>query len=85
MSRRKAYHVVANLAARAGIEGRVGPHTFRHAAVTHMLEAKVPLAEVQNAVGHADSKTTLRYWRSKTDITNSPLYDLAKSYYGSSA
>jgi integrase len=82
MSRRKAYHVVADLAKRAGIEGRVGPHTFRHAVVTHMLEDGVPVHLVQYAVGHEDSKTTIGYWRSKGKLDDSPLYDLAASYYG---
>lgn len=82
LSRRKAYAIVADLAKRAGIEGKVGPHTIRHAVVTHMLEDGVPLHEVQFTVGHADSKTTLRYWRTKGRIEASPLYALAESYYG---
>lgn len=81
MSRRKAYHLVADLAQRAGIEGRVGPHTFRHAVVTHMLEDGVPLHLVQYAVGHSDGKTTIRYWRTKEKLDDSPLYKLAESYY----
>jgi integrase/recombinase XerD len=82
MSRRKAYHLVADIAARAGIEGKVGPHTVRHAVVTHLLEDGVPLHLVQYTVGHSDSKTTIRYWRTKGKLDDSPLYELAASYYG---
>jgi hypothetical protein len=47
-----------------------------------MLEDGVPLHLVQYAVGHSDGKTTIRYWRTKGKLDDSPLYDLAASYYG---
>jgi integrase len=81
MGRRKAYNTVALLAKRAGIPGKVGPHTFRHAVVTHALKTK-PLHVVQAWVGHENPRTTERYWRDQQALDNSPAQDLADSYYG---
>jgi integrase/recombinase XerD len=81
MGRRKAYNTVAALAKRAGIPGKVGPHTFRHAVVTHALKTK-PLHVVQAWVGHENPRTTERYWRDQQALDNSPAQDLANAYYG---
>jgi integrase len=81
MGRRKAYHLVADLAARAGVPGKVGPHTFRHAVITHALKDN-PLHVVQIWVGHENPKTTEHYWHEQEALDNSPAQDLADSYYG---
>ena len=46
---------------RAGINKRVGVHGLRHAFATHSLEAGMPLAQLQQLLGHKQISTTLRY------------------------
>jgi site-specific recombinase XerD len=40
---------------------RVGPHTFRHTAAVHLLEAGVEVNVIRGWLGHADLTTTNRY------------------------
>jgi integrase/recombinase XerD len=84
MGRRTAYNTIAALAERADIPGKVGPHTFRHAVVTHALKDN-PLHVVQAWVGHENPRTTERYWRDQQALDNSPAQALADSYYGTPA
>jgi integrase/recombinase XerD len=53
------------------------PHTFRHAFDTEALSRGVPLQDVQDALGHADPRTTRRYDRSRHNLDRSPNYLLA--------
>jgi integrase/recombinase XerD len=82
LDRTAAWELVQELARSAGIEGAIGPHTFRHAVITHALKAKIPLADVQDWAGHSDSRTTRRYDRRRDDHDNSPTYILAGNYFG---
>jgi integrase/recombinase XerD len=40
---------------------RIGPHTFRHTAAVHLLEAGVEANVIRGWLGHADINTTNRY------------------------
>jgi integrase/recombinase XerD len=44
------------------------PSQLRHAFITAALDAGVPLRDVQEAVSHADPRTTMRYDRARTSL-----------------
>jgi site-specific recombinase XerD len=64
MDRHAATRRLKHLAKSAGIRmPRMHPHMLRHTFVTTMLDAGVPLRDVQIAARHADPRTTMRYDR----------------------
>jgi integrase len=67
------------LAKRAGIAGaaRISPHSLRHSFATELLANGVPLQDVQDAMGHADPRTTRAYDRSRHNLDRHPTYAMA--------
>jgi|LNFM01.2.fsa_nt_gb integrase/recombinase XerC len=61
LSVRAVQHVIAVLRGKAGITRKVSPHSFRHAAATHMLTAGADVAVVAGALRHASVTTTMQY------------------------
>jgi integrase/recombinase XerD len=61
LSRQGAWEVVKKYAARAGLEGRMTPHTLRHSCATHLLENGADLRYIQELLGHASISTTQIY------------------------
>lgn len=75
-------HDVARLLARLGRRAKVlpgrslTPHVLRASRITHMLDAGVPLAEVQQFADHDNPATTVGYWeRRNKDQRNSKHVD----------
>jgi site-specific recombinase XerD len=88
--RRLDRHDVARLLARLGrragvLPGRkLTPHVLRASRITHMLDAGVPLAEVQQFADHDNPATTVGYWdrRRKDEDNTRHVEDGAKLLAG---
>jgi len=55
--------IVERLTEKAGLKRKVTPHMFRHTFATHHMEKGTELRLIQEALGHASSKTTEIYTR----------------------
>ena len=61
MSESTLQKAVREAAQAAGINKRVGCHTFRHSFATHLLQSGYDIRTVQELLGHKDVKTTMVY------------------------
>jgi integrase len=79
LDRHAVFRLVRRLAADAGIAGaeRLSPHSLRHAFATTARAEGVPLEDVQDAMGHADPRTTRRYDRDRHNLDRDPAYTIA--------
>lgn len=70
------FMTIRRLAGKAGIASanRLSPHSLRHAFATGAREAGVPLEDVQDAMGHADPRTTRRYDRDRHNLDRDPAF-----------
>jgi integrase len=73
------FRLVRRLARDAGIAGweRLSPHSLRHAFATTARAEGVPLEDVQDAMGHADPRTTRRYDRDRHNLDRDPAYTIS--------
>ncbi|WP_405149100.1 tyrosine-type recombinase/integrase [Sphaerisporangium sp. NBC_01403] len=69
----------------AGVDpARLTPHTARATAATVALDAGVPLADVQELLGHASPVTTQRYNRGRRKLDSHAAYRMAALLAGGS-
>lgn len=61
LSTRSIQRIVRKSAARAGITGKVSPHSLRHSYATALIDAGNSVVEVQGLLGHASLRTTQIY------------------------
>ncbi|MFI5930561.1 tyrosine-type recombinase/integrase [Actinoplanes sp. NPDC051494] len=79
LDRHAMFRLVRRLAREAGIENwaKLSPHSLRHSFATTARSEGVPLEDVQDAMGHADPRTTRRYDRDRYNLDRDPAYTLA--------
>lgn len=61
LTRQMIFTIIRTLAALAGIEKRISPHTMRHSFATHLLEGGANLRVIQQLLGHESIATTEIY------------------------
>jgi len=61
ISRIMVFHLIKELAEKAGIAKSISPHTFRHSFATHLLEGGANLRAIQSMLGHESIATTEIY------------------------
>jgi integrase/recombinase XerD len=71
-----AYEQLLRLCRTAGLPAGITPHSLRHSYATEALKLAA-LQDVQDAMGHADPRTTRRYDRARRQLDRSPNYLLA--------
>jgi integrase/recombinase XerD len=79
LDRHAVFRLVRRLARQAGIAAadRLSPHSLRHSFATTARAEGVPLEDVQDAMGHADPRTTRRYDRDRFNLDRDPAYTIA--------
>lgn len=79
LDRADVFRLVRRLARRAGIAAapRISPHSLRHAFATIARDDGVPLEDVQDAMAHADPRTTRRYDRDRGTLRRDPSVRVA--------
>ncbi|MBN2063747.1 MAG: tyrosine recombinase XerD [Sedimentisphaerales bacterium] len=77
LSRIEVWRIVKKAALKAGLPGKVTPHTLRHCFGTHLLQGGADLRSVQEMLGHADLSTTQIY----THVNHEHLRSIHKKYH----
>lgn len=73
LSEKAIWKIVLRRVKDAGIRGNITPHSTRHTFITLALDGGAPLHKVQAAAGHADPRTTERYWRTKHNLDDNAV------------
>ncbi len=77
LTREMVWVLVKKYVRRAGITGKVSPHTLRHSFATHLLEGGADLRTVQELLGHANIRTTQHY----THVDRKRLKGIHKQFH----
>ncbi len=75
----QAWRLIRRLARNAGLKaaGQLSPHSLRHTFATSLSDAGVPLQDIQDAMGHADPRTTRRYMATHQHLDRHATYAFA--------
>lgn len=74
LSGQDIWNVIRKHAEKAGVSHKISPHSMRVAAITSALDHGAPIHRVQIMAGHADPRTTTRYYRAGEDLDDSATY-----------
>lgn len=75
ISRIMVFHLIKELAEKAGITKNISPHTFRHSFVTHLLEGGANLRAIQCMLGHESIATTEIYTHIDRNMLRSEIIE----------
>jgi len=75
ISRIMIFHLIKELAQKAGITKSISPHTFRHSFATHLLEGGANLRAIQCMLGHESIATTEIYTHIDRDLLRSEIIE----------
>jgi integrase/recombinase XerD len=73
LSEKAIWKIVERRVKLAGITAHITPHSTRHTFITLALDGGAALHKVQVAAGHADPRTTERYWRTKENLDDNAV------------
>ena len=75
ISRIMVFHLIKELAEKAGITKHISPHTFRHSFATHLLEGGANLRAIQCMLGHESIATTEIYTHIDRNMLRSEIIE----------
>ena len=75
LSRITIFHLIKELAQKAGIEKSISPHTFRHSFATHLLEGGANLRAIQSMLGHESIASTEIYTHIDRNLLRSEIIE----------
>jgi len=80
LSRVMIFIMLKDLAAKAGIEKNISPHTFRHSFATHLVEGGADLRAVQEMLGHESITTTEIYTHLDREYLRNTLHQFHPAF-----